>query len=72
MPKINNLDLDNFIKDGLFERGIKEYISHIQPIFVKIEKIVEFDCILNYFKLNKEYNFKDEEIKKKLKNLRCV
>ena len=72
LPKINNLNLDNFIKDGLFERGIKEYISHVQPIFGKIEKIVEFDCILNYFKLNKEYNFKDEEIKKKLKNLSGV
>lgn len=72
LPKINNLNLDNFVKGGLFERGIKEYINDVEPIFGKIEKVVEFDCILNFFKLTKDYNFNDEEIKTKLKKMKNV
>lgn len=31
LPKINNLNLDNFVKGGLFERGIKGYINDVEP-----------------------------------------
>ena len=60
------------MKGGFFERGVKEYLYQVQPIFGKIEKVVEFDCILNFFKSIKNYSFTEEQIKNKLKYLKNI
>lgn len=50
LPKLNHLHLDNFIMEGLLERGIKELIIQNQSFLGKIEQVVEFNCILDVFK----------------------
>ena len=72
LPKLSVLNLDNFVKGGIFERGIKELLKKKKPIFGMIDHIVQFDCILNYFKTKKNYEFTPVEIDDNLKKLKNI
>ena len=72
LPKLNDLNLDNFVKGGIFERRIKELLKKKKPIFGMIDNIVQFDCILNYFKAKKNYEFSPVEIDDNLKKLKNI
>ena len=72
LPKLTNINMDNFIKGGIFERGVKELLIKKLPIFGEIREIIEFNCILNYFKNKKDYRFNEEELKEKFKRLKKV
>lgn len=70
--KLNKLNIDNFVKGGIFERGIREILCKKNPIFGKIGTIVDFDCLLNVFRTKIDYSFTDEEINSKLKHLESI
>ena len=65
-------EFDNFIKDGLFERTMKEIFISNNSIFGTFEHIINFGCLLNFFPTNKSYNFTKKQIKEKLNGLKSV
>ena len=60
---LDGIDLDNFIKGGIFEEGVKQIILQGNSFFGKIENKVKFNCILNYFIKNKTYDFTKDQLK---------
>ena len=72
LPKLTIVNMENYIKGGIFERGVIELINDINPIFGKIEKKIEFDYILNYFKTKKDYQFTDNELNNKFRKLKSI
>lgn len=70
--KLNDLKFENFIKGGIFEKGIIKFISEQKTFFGQIDNKVKLNCILNHFKTNEKYIFKDGELQKKIRGLRDV
>ena len=65
--------LENYIKGGIFEKGIVKIIRENKTFFGKIDNKVKFNCILNCFKTNPEYIFKnDVELKNKIMSLKGI
>ena len=72
LPKLHELNIDNFIKGGIFKRGITELFKKEKPIFGKIDEVIEFDRIINSFRNKKNYKFTDEEINNKFKKMKSI
>lgn len=68
----DNIKFDNFIKGGIFEEGIKQIILKGNSFFGKIEKKIKFNCILDFFKKNKVYDFTYSELEKILSSSKII